>query len=258
LNKEFVDFHTHLDWYDDENVLLNQLSTYKGIIVSASVNLESYEKNKQISQKANALGYGVKIIPTVGIHPNEVSKAPENLSCYNEACRQSPIIGEIGMDFFWYKDASPDNQERVFRYFLEKCDEMGKFCVIHTKGAEQNICRILEEYKNARPIIHWYDGPSDVFQEFNKRGYYETFGCEILRSKKMQEFLKTTPKDLILAETDNPTSEPWLGGTDNSVHLIERIYSDISNTMNLSIEETLELINSNSNKILSKTIFSHK
>ena len=76
--------------------------------------------------------------------------------------------------------------------------------------AEMQICNILTEYPNAKPIIHWYDGPEKVYKEFIKRGYMQTFGCETIRSKHIQSLLLETPHNLILAETDNPTAETWL------------------------------------------------
>lgn len=241
----FIDFHTHLDWYTDQDDLFGQLETFSGTIVAASVDAFSFRKNQTISEKAKALGYSVRIIPIVGVHPMKAGEVPEDLSCYDELCKISPIIGEIGMDFCWYKDAGADKQERVFRYFLNHCNETGKYCVIHTKDAEAQIARILEDYPSAKPIIHWYDGPEDVFQEFCRRNYMQTFGCETSRSKHIQNLLKQTPSHLILAETDNPTSEPWLGGTDNSVHLIKRVYTDIAQILGMTLNDTCRLIEEN-------------
>lgn len=249
-----IDFHTHLDWYKPEEDLFSQLKDFNGLIVTASVDKESFEKNCQIAQKSKALGYSVQIIPTVGIHPCKAADAPEDLSIYNQLCNASPLIGEIGMDFCWYKDASPAKQEHVFRYFLQHCHEKEKYCVIHTKDAEIQITRILEDYPKAKPIIHWYDGPEDVFQEFCNRGYLQTFGCETIRSAHIQKLLRQTPRQLILAETDNPTSEPWLGGTDNSVHLINRVYNDISKVLGMPDEAVEKMITENALQILNNVL----
>lgn len=247
----YIDFHTHLDWYENQDNLHKQLGEFQGVIVAASVDAQSYERNLAIVSTCNS--GKVTIVPTVGIHPKNAAEAPENLSIYDELCEKSPIIGEIGMDFCWFKDASPEKQEHVFRYFLNHCNQTGKYCVIHTKDAEVQIARILEEYPNAKPIIHWYDGPEDVFQEFCHRGYYQTFGCETIRSKYIQKLLLQTPQHLILAETDNPTSEPWLGGTDNSVNLIKRVYKDIGDVLGVAVEQIKDIINQNSISILQKS-----
>lgn len=246
----YIDFHTHLDSYKNQKELLEQLAGFDGTIVAASMDANSYKKNLQLAEKAKALGCSARIISTFGIHPKEALNAPQNLSVYDSLCEQSPIIGEIGMDFCWYKEASPQKQEEVFRYFLGHANKTKKYCVVHTKDAEVQICRILEDYPDAKIVIHWYDGPEDIFQEFMKRGYLTTFGCETCRSKHIQNLLKMTPLSQLLAETDNPESEPWLGGKDNSINLIKRVYADIADVLNMEKEKLSSIIECNFQKIV--------
>ena len=248
----FVDFHTHLDSFKDEDELFSQLSGFDGVIVAPSMSLSSFYK---IRQKSKALGYKVRIVPTLGVHPANVLSEIKNLSLYKDALKDSAIIGEIGMDFCWYKDATPAQQEEVFRFFLEHCAEHKKYCVIHTKDAEEKICRILEDYRDAKPIIHWYDGPEEVYKEFILRGYMQTFGCETIRSEHLQKLLLQTPLNLILAETDGPDSEKWLGGTDDSLYLIKRIYRDLAQVLGMKAEEIQKIINENSNRVLTEAGF---
>ena len=247
-----IDFHTHLDFYKSDE-LKTQLKDFSGTIIAASVDEKSFLKNCEIAVSAPQT---CRIIPTFGIHPNA---ADDNASLLNDSLitkrfekylEQSPIIGEIGMDFCWSK-CSEKNQEKVFRWFLEYCNKTGKACVIHTKDAEQKICDILSDYSNARPIIHWYDGPENIYREFLKRGYPQTFGVETIRSKHLQNLLHITPPELLLAETDNPDSEPWLGGNRNDVGLIERVYKEIAGLLDMQQPAIEKLIEDNFNRILS-------
>lgn len=247
---QFIDFHTHLDSYKNSLELKNQLLNFDGILVSASMDKNSYEKNLKLKDEVEKLNSKAKIICTFGIHPLNAEMKLENLLAYSEILQKSKIIGEIGMDFCWHKDVSPLAQEKVFRFFLEHCDLEKKYCVIHTKDAEEKICRILEDYKNAKPIIHWFDGPEDVFDEFIRRNYMQTFGCQTIRSKHIQKLLAKTPLNLILAETDNPDSEIWLGGNDDSIFLIKRIYADLAKILNLEFAKMAEIINQNSLRVL--------
>lgn len=247
---QFIDFHTHLDSYKDPLELKNQFLNFDGILVSASMDKKSYEKNLKLKLEAEKLNSKAKIICSFGIHPSNAENELENILLYSEILQKSKIIGEIGMDFCWHKEVSPLAQEKVFRFFLEHCDQEKKYCVIHTKDAEEKICRILEDYKNAKPIIHWFDGPEDVFDEFIRRNYMQTFGCETIRSKHIQKLLVKTPLNLILAETDNPDSEIWLGGKDNSIFLIKRIYNDIAKILGFDFIKMAEIINQNSLRVL--------
>lgn len=243
-----IDFHTHLDFYKQEE-LEPQLKAFSGTIIAASVDEKSFLKNCEIAASAPK---NCRIIPTFGIHPNAADenapllKEPATVARFEKYLDQSPLIGEIGMDFCWSK-ASKENQKKVFRWLLEYCNKAGKACVIHTKDAEQQICDILSDYPNARPIIHWYDGPENIYREFLRRGYRQTFGVETIRSPHLQNLLHLTPQELLLAETDNPDSEPWLGGTRNDVALIERVYDELASLLSISRTELERIIEKNAN-----------
>ena len=244
-----IDFHTHLDFYKREE-LQKQLTNFSGTIIAASVDEKSFLENCRIAEWAKKAARDCRIIPTFGIHPNRADENAALLDEPNTAARlagyldRSPLIGEIGMDFCWSK-SSHENQEKVFRWFLEYCNKTGKVCVIHTKDAEQEICDILTDYPNARPIIHWYDGPGNIFREFIRRGYQQTFGVETIRSVHLQSLLRLTPPELLLAETDNPDSEPWLGGNRNDVGLIERVYDELAELLGMNRPQLEKIIEEN-------------
>ena len=251
-----IDFHTHLDFYKPEE-LQSQLSTFSGIIVAASVDEKSFFENCRIAEWARKSTRDCHIISTFGIHPNRADENAALLDDPHTATRltgyldRSPLIGEIGMDFCWSK-CSKENQEKVFRWFLEYCNRTGKACVIHTKDAEKEICDILTDYPKASPIIHWYDGPESIFREFIRRGYPQTFGVETIRSEHIQSLLKLTPPELLLAETDNPDSEPWLGGSRSDVALIERVYDELASLLKITRSQLEKIIEENFTRIIKK------
>lgn len=270
-----IDFHTHLDFYKREE-LQKQLTEFSGTIIAASVDEKSFLENCGIaewtknnlcltsqnfhgSHPASTLPRACRIIPTFGIHPNAADENAALLDDPATAARlagyldRSPLIGEIGMDFCWSK-SSPENQEKVFRWFLEYCNKTGKACVIHTKDAEQEICDILTDYPNTRPIIHWYDGPENIFREFIRRGYPQTFGVETIRSSHLKSLLQLTPPNLLFAETDNPDSEPWLGGTRSDVALIERVYEELAGLLGLPRPQLEKIIEENFHRIIPRPI----
>lgn len=249
-----IDFHTHLDFYKREE-LQKQLTEFSGIIIAASVDEKSFLENCGIAEWTKKLARACHIIPSFGIHPNAADENAALLDDPSTATRltayldQSPLIGEIGMDFCWSK-SSHENQEKVFRWFLEYCNKKEKACVIHTKEAEQEICDILTDYPNAHPIIHWYDGPENIFREFIRRGYPQTFGVETIRSPHLQNLLRLTPPELLLAETDNPDSEPLLGGSRSDVALIERVYEELSGLLGLPCPQLEKIIEENFLRII--------
>lgn len=247
-----IDFHTHLDFYKSAD-LNEQLQNFSGTIISASTDEKSFLRNCEITASAPS---NCRIIPTFGIHPNAADENAvliddlENVARFESYLDRSLLIGEIGMDFCWSK-CSEKNQEKVFRWFLEYCNKTGKACVIHTKDAEQEVCDILTDYPKARPIIHWYDGPETIFREFIRRGYPQTFGVETIRSPHLQSLLRLTPPELLFAETDNPDSEPWLGGSRSDVALIKRVYDEIAGLLDISRPAIENIIEDNFQRIIS-------
>lgn len=239
----YCDFHMHLHQYEEADVELKQIDSNKIISVACSMDIESYEKTKIIARNSSY------IIPTFGIHPAKANIDFDPMQ-FETCAKESKIIGEIGLDFFWFKDIPEKDQVRVFEMFLDHCNAYSKYCVIHTKGAERKVLEILNHYPNAKPIIHWYHGPEVAFKEIIHRGYYCTFGCEVRYSKEVQDLLKMLPLDLLLSETDNPGSEIWLGGSRKDPMLIDSVVKDIANVKGIGFEETSNIVLNNSQRIL--------
>ncbi|MFA6857063.1 MAG: TatD family hydrolase [Treponema sp.] len=250
----FVDFHTHLHMYAagpcrDEalrSIICNTIFT-----VAASVDVPSWNDSLASAGLVNVSGKKL-IVPTFGIHPSYCVGLPDNeaeLTSYLEPfLAASPLIGEIGLDFWWEKKIPHYVQERVFRCILDHCNRTGKYCVIHTKGAEQRVADILSDFPCAKPVIHWYDGPPDVYRTFISRGYMQTFGCEVRYSGHVRRLLAMTPPELLLSETDNPTGEQWLGGTESSPALIKRVVCDMADVKQVSCTEMETIIMHNAGR----------
>jgi TatD DNase family protein len=242
-----IDFHTHLHAYETLPAIVACIEQNAILQVACSEDIDSYEATREMGR---ASGF---IIPTFGIHPRKSGAAPADLGRLDPYLDSSAIIGETGMDDYWFREVDLAAQERVFTYILDHCEKQQKYCVIHTKGAEERICDILAAYKKVRPVIHWYSGPLDVYKKLLARRYYVTFGCEVYYSPYIRELLSLTPPELILSETDNPSSEPWLGGATSSPLLIRRVVDDIARVKNRDREDMEAIIQENAIRILSES-----
>ena len=252
----YFDFHTHLDFYKDEEIseVLDLIISERIKCFSASVNIESFKRNlkiKEMLSKKESLENLIEV--GFGVHPSFCKNLPEKeneavnlLSPYYE---KSDIISEIGLDFFWEKECPKAKQILHFLIALENAENNNKICVIHTKGAEKEVYDILKDFPHAKPVIHWYDGPVEIYKKFLSKGYYQTFGCELKYSESIKNFLKMTPLELLLPETDNPTGEIWLGGTDDTPGLINRVYKDISEVTGKTEEEIENILERNLNNL---------
>lgn len=218
----YIDFHAHVHLYEDPDACLSELERLDMLAVACSVDVPSYLATLRLAETCS------RLIPTFGVHPSKASLYAGKLEDIDPFVRTSGLLGEIGLDGRWWKEVPANDQEKVFAWFLDKSVQYDKYVVIHTKDRERRVLEMLKHHQVEKAVIHWYHGPSGIFRQLLDRGYYQTFGCELRYSWLVRHFLKQTPAELILAETDNPGSERWLGGTLDGPALLCRVVGDIA------------------------------
>ncbi|MEW6298569.1 MAG: TatD family hydrolase [Thermodesulfobacteriota bacterium] len=204
-----IDAHAHLDRYEAAlAAALEEMRQHRIFTISTAMDSPSYRRTLEIAERCDL------VLPTFGVHPWRAPSYADRLSQCRVALEHSPMLGEIGLDFRWVKDASSyPAQRRVFAYFLAAAREQGKIVNLHTAGAEAEVLHLLERYDIRRAIIHWYSGPLDVFHALVRRGYYFTIGVELHSSTHIQAIARELPLPQLLTETDNPGGAQWLTGT---------------------------------------------
>ena len=99
-----IDAHSHLDRYDllGEHALESALSeiTKHGIFtISNSMDLPSYRRNLEISEACEF------VLPAFGVHPWNAPDNANRLDDLGEAIEQSPMIGEVGLDHYFFNSS---------------------------------------------------------------------------------------------------------------------------------------------------------
>ncbi|NEZ45740.1 TatD family deoxyribonuclease [Clostridium niameyense] len=231
----YVDAHTHLSNYRDKNKIneaLKCINEHKIYTVDNSMELIDYKESLKYRDISKY------IIPSFGIHPWKAYDYIDKLQELDFYINDTPIIGEIGLDFHWVKDkAKYESQIKVFKYFLKKAKEQNKIINIHTKGAEKEIIELLDEYNMEKVIVHWFSGEKEELQEMIKRGYYFTVSSEVFYSNKIKSIAREIPIDRLLTETDGPESENWLSGKFPMPSIISSIVYSLGEIRNLEEEE---------------------
>jgi TatD DNase family protein len=240
-----VDAHSHVDRYDlvGEGVLefaLEEITQYRIFTISNSMDLSSYERNLAIGEMCGL------VLPIFGVHPWNASQYAHRLEELSEAIGQSPMIGEIGPDYYFVKDASeyPD-QRRVFEFFLAAASEQEKIVNLHTKGAEEVVLELLDRYDIPRAIVHWYSGPLDILRELAVRGAYFTIGVEVLYSEHIQTLAQEIPLGQLLTETDNPGGpKEFIGGPGMPI-LVRDVIQAVAEVKKTTVEAITQTVQSN-------------
>ena len=229
-----IDAHCHLDRCE-ENLghALQQIRQHRIFTISNSMDLLSYKENVKIAATSDF------ILPVFGIHPWNASEYVGSLKDSEQAISESPMIGEIGLDYYFVNETSLyDDQREVFGYLLRAASSQKKIIIVHTKGAEDETFQLLRQYNAERVIIHWYSGPWRILEAMVEHGFYFTIGVEVMFSQHIQDIARYLPSELMLTETDNPGGYKSITGTVGTPLLIKDVIEKLAEIRETS-EETI-------------------
>ena len=175
-------------------------------------------------------------IDTVGIHPWKAQTG--DLAEVKRLAPSVDAIGEIGLDYAC--DTPRDVQIEVFRAQLAIAKRLEKPVVLHCVRAFEDIIKVVGEYRLPAVIFHGFIGSTEQAQRAIRQGYYLSFGERTFRSHKTIEAMRSTPLSHLFVETDE------------SVTLIEKIYTQIAELRGIKIDELLKATEENFKKIFQK------
>jgi len=208
-----VDSHCHLDFADfadDLDGIVARAET-AGIerMVTISTRVRRIENLLAITRRFP------NVYCSVGTHPHQADEEDGISSDELIALTQQPkvvALGEAGLDYF-YEHGSREAQARGFRTHIAAARATGLPLVIHTRDADEDCGRILDEEtaKGAfRAVLHCYTGGRDLAMKAVAHGLYVGF-TGILTFKKsdaLRALAAELPADRILVETDAPYLAP--------------------------------------------------
>jgi TatD DNase family protein len=248
----FIDAHAHIDRYElvgeqATDTALKEISTNQILTFSNSMDVPSYRKNIELSEKCEW------IIPLFGVHPWNAKEHVDQLDTLNRFIIQTPMIGEIGLDYFFVEDEDQyPSQLTVLQHFLASAEELNKIVHLHTKGAEKEVLSILQGYSLPGILIHWYSGPMDYLRGFLDQGAYFTVGIEINYSDHVRSIAEAIPLERLLTETDNPGGPKSYLGKPGSPSLILDVLHALASIRGIKEEELSETIQSNLMRFLAQ------
>jgi TatD DNase family protein len=208
-----VDSHCHLDFPDfgDELDAIVERARAAGIerIVTISTRIK-----RQAGLLAIAERYP-DVFCSVGTHPHHAHEELDiGVADIVAQTRNASVvaIGEAGLDYF-YDNSPRDAQERGFRNHIAAARETKLPLVIHTRDADNDTAKILEEEmgKGAFPaVLHCFTGGPDLARRAIELGLYISFTgiLTFKKSEQLREIAATLPADRILVETDAPYLAP--------------------------------------------------
>ncbi len=159
---------------------------------------------------------------TIGTHPHdaglEAEKAITQDKLVELACSDPKIvgIGETGLDYF-YNNSSHEDQQESFRKHIRAALEADLPLIIHTRDADEDILRLLQEEgsssdgkRRVRGVLHCFSSGAQLAQKALDFGFYISFSgiLTFKQAGELREIAKTVPLNRILVETDAPFLAP--------------------------------------------------
>jgi len=219
---------------------LEEIAQHSIFTISNSMDLPSYRRNLEIGEMCDL------VLPTFGVHPWHAPEYADRLEDLCWAIEQSPMLGEIGLDYYFVDDAAQyPAQRKVLEFFLAAAQEQEKIVNLHTKGAESDVLHLLDRYDIQRAIVHWYSGPLDVFHELVARGICFTIGVEVLYSEHIQTIAREAPSEQLLTETDNPGGPKSFIGTLGMPLLIRDVVQALAKLRKTTAEAIIQTVQTN-------------
>jgi TatD DNase family protein len=253
-----VDSHCHLDFPDFADDL-------DGIVARAAA--AGIGRIVTISTRVRRLGALIEIAErfpdvycSVGTHPHHADEEDGIASDELIELTKHPkvvALGEAGLDYF-YENGSPQAQARGFRAHIEAARATGLPLVIHTREADEDCGRILDDEMAKGPfraVLHCYTGGRELAMKAIGLGLSISFTGNLTfkKSLALRELAAQLPADRILVETDAPYLAPGkFRGKRNEPSYVGEIAKVLAEARGVSLEEISRQTTENFFRLFSK------
>ena len=249
-----IDSHCHLDREPLINNINEVLIRSKNVgikkLLTICTTLKSFENIKNIL-KIDEIIYG-----TFGIHPHETDNNRVTKKIILDNIKKIPKligIGETGLDFY-YNHSKKNKQIDSFRTHIEAAIEVNLPIIVHSRNAEEDTFKVLNEYKDKKPkiLMHCFTGSYAFYKEMEKlNSFFSASGIITFNnSKELQNTFSKIPTDKLLVETDSPFLAPVpMRGKKNEPSYIEHTIKKLSEIKNIDLLETIKITTNNFEKL---------
>jgi TatD DNase family protein len=259
-----IDTHAHLDFpefdEDREEVISRAFNSGIKKIINVGVDLERSRKSLEIAEAHE------NIFAAVGFHPHEAGEknripSKEEFQELENLAKNEKVkaIGEIGLDYFYYKD--PEQIKLQKELFAEQLKIAGKLrlpVVIHCRDAWEDLYDIVldSKYKNTNFQLHCYSGGKKDTEKFLELpNVYFSFSGNITypkpaeRAEKLAKAVRMIPLERMMLDSDAPLLSPQnFRGKRNEPAYVKQIAEKIAKIKEITVEEVEKETNRNAEK----------
>jgi TatD DNase family protein len=238
-----VDSHCHLDFPDFAGELDAVVARARGAGVGRMVTISTrVRRHGEVLAIADCFA---DVFCSVGTHPHYANEELDVTAADLVGRTQHPkvvAVGEAGLDYHY--DRSPrQDQERGFRTHIKAARDTGLRLVIHSRNADDDTARILEEEtgQGAFPaVLHCFTGGPDLAHRAIALGLFISFTgiLTFKNSTALRAIAAELPPGRILVETDAPylAPNPFRGKRNEPAYVAETA-KVLAETRGVSLDE---------------------
>ena len=249
-----IDTHAHLydEKFDDDRIDVIARAREAGVAKIISMG-DTMAASAQVVQDAEEH-------PAVGIHPESACVLTDEMCRQLLTWAQHPkvvAIGEIGLDYYWEKDASRRALQReLFAAQLSLAREAGLPVCIHDREAHGDTLAMLRaEGAGLTGVLHCYSGSLEMARELWKMGFCIGIDGPLTykNAAKLPDIVREAPADKLLVETDCPYLGPVpLRGKRNEPAYVTHIAAKIAEIRDETIEDVARYTTENAERLYPK------
>lgn len=255
-----VDSHCHLnfpDFAEDRDQVIDRARA-NGIQMMQTIctKITEFDEIKAIAEQHD------DIYCSVGIHPHEVETQPALTAEEIVAYAKHPKvigIGETGLDYF-YEHSPRELQQVSFRAHIAASRETQLPLIVHTREADDDTMRILEEemQKGTFPgLIHCFSSSRELAERSMALGFYISISGIVTfkKAQELQAVVKDIPLEKMLVETDAPYLAPVpYRGKRNEPAYTKDTAQHVATLKDTSLEEVARVTTENFRQLFTKVI----
>jgi TatD DNase family protein len=246
-----IDSHCHLDFPDFASELDAVVGRARAAGIERMVTIST-----RVARQADVLAIADRfsdVFCSVGTHPHYAHEELDVTAADLVARTQHPkvvALGEAGLDYH-YDNSPREAQARGFRTHIAAARDTGLPLVIHSRDADEDMARILEEEtgKGAFPaVLHCFTGGPDLARRAMALGLFISFTgiLTFKNSDALRAIAASLPADRILVETDAPYLAPGkLRGKRNEPAFVIETAKVLAETRGVSLDEIAQQTTAN-------------
>jgi TatD DNase family protein len=213
-----IDSHCHIAGPEFAGDLEDVVSRARQAGLTGALVILAADDEPELQQALVVSRYWAGVRFSVGVHPHAAGKFISDpaaaAALVERTIAEQPwtrAVGEIGLDYHY--DFSPrDVQQEVFRHQIRLARRLKRPVVIHTREAEDDTFRILddEQASEVGGVFHCFTGDRDMARRVLDVGFHLSLAGIVTfpRAPELKEVARLVPLERLLIETDSPYLAP--------------------------------------------------